>query len=259
MTNSPPDGLTPAEVAELKELARQGILPALRSAAKESTSPYYWYDSRAEQGARMLGGGTMCVVDTGERLIGVTNQHIHSQALAAWVDPDLALQVGSHSFDPTARLIDVDGSVDLATCALSDVQIAAMRVFPHHALQWPPPQPALGDLLLVGGWPWRMVEEDVHKSHHDFLNFIGRANVVSERHVGMRTYTSSSVPWGGRALPPGTNLGGMSGGPVYRIDLDSMVPLTFVGIIYEYSPGFEQVFSVPLRRVRADGSIERSL
>lgn len=252
------DGLTSAEVSELKRLARDGVLPTLQKAAKESTAPFYWYDGRAKLGARILGGGTMCVVHTGDRLVGVSNEHVHRGALDALVtDPDLGLQVGSHTFDPAAKLIDADSSIDLATYELSEVQAAAMGVFPHHALEWPPPEPSVGDLLLVGGWPWRMVEEAGGKSHHDFLNFIGRANVVSECHVGMATFTKTSIPWGDRSLPPDANLGGMSGGSVFRIDFDAIVPLTLVGIVYEYSPNLEQILAVPLRRVRSDGSIAR--
>jgi hypothetical protein len=47
----------------------------------------------------------------------------------------------------------------------------------------------------------------------------------------------------------------MSGGPVFALDLEALVPLRMVGIVYEYAPLFEQVFARPLDSVDQLGRI----
>jgi hypothetical protein len=71
------------------------------------------------------------------------------------------------------------------------------------------------------------------------------------------TETSTSIGWGSEALPPGTDLGGMSGGAIYRLSETKLTELTLVGLIYEYSEESEYVLARPLSLVAEDGSIIR--
>jgi hypothetical protein len=254
------DGLTPEQLSHVRSLAESGYLPALEKWAKRLSAPFWW-DVPEETAGRQRQGGTICFVHTGKRLIGVTAGHIHQEIVdrlatgkSRWC------QIGAHTFDPVARLIDLSDAhaLDIATYDLSEIQVNAADADIHHAPAWPP-EVGPDDIQVVGGWPWSLSEDGVGSHTHQFLHFIARLSSHSDRNLGIVTYTSKSVPWGRNALPPGTNLGGMSGGPVYRLSEKEIVNLTLTGIIYEYDPGFEVAFARPLSVVNEDGSIRHDL
>ena len=251
------DGLTPEEVAQFQEWGRTGLLSVIENIAKRLTAPFYWYHPHREVGAQILGGGTICFVQTGEALLGISAAHVHRKCveeLAA--DPVLTCEIGSHIFDPEARLVDIDDKLDMVTYGLSQIQVNGARAYVHSPREWPPVANS-EDFVMVAGWPWRMIQEKEAESTHDFLNFIGRLNVNSDTHLGMRTFKSSSVPWGKRTLPPGLNLGGMSGGPVYGIRPERLQVGELIGVIYEYGIALEQVLARPMSRVAANGTLIR--
>lgn len=202
-------------------------------------------------------GGTICFVHTGQRLLGITAGHVHTECVAELrANPGLGCQIGGHSFEPERYLLDYDESMDVATYGLSEIQVNAARADIHHALVWPPVVDER-DIYVIGGWLWTLTVEGRAESTHSFLNFIGRLSGVSDRRIGFATFTSSSIPWGRRALQPGTNLGGMSGGPLYRLCEDGLSVMTLVGIVSEYQPSYELALARPLSVVHADGAIKR--
>jgi hypothetical protein len=50
-------------------------------------------------------------------------------------------------------------------------------------------------------------------------------------------------------------LGGMSGGPVFRLVEEGLTRLEFVGIVYEHGETFELVFARSASDIRADGTL----
>jgi hypothetical protein len=50
-------------------------------------------------------------------------------------------------------------------------------------------------------------------------------------------------------------LGGMSGGPVFRLVEEGLTRLEFVGTVYEHGPTFELVFARSAAVIRADGTL----
>jgi hypothetical protein len=199
----------------------------------------------------------MCFVDTGARVIGITAGHIHAACIRALeAKPGLACQVGAHSFSPLRNIIDVDSDLDLATYAFSAIEANAARANVHSAMQWPP-QDTAALPNMVCGWPWHIAESEGGKTHHSFVHFIAKQTDRTQRNIVIAIGPSTSVPWGETALPPDTNLGGMSGGPVYQINETGLAALSLVGIVYEYHDGLEFVCARPLSFVNPDGTLAR--
>ena len=206
----------------------------------------------------MIGGGTVCFVNSGVRVLGLTAAHVHQECMTALErDPELGCQIGGHSFQPAKHLIDIDEDLDLATYDLSEIQVNAAGADIHAPSTWPPT--LTNDLVLVGGWPWRSVVSHSRSSTHDFVLFIGRFVGTSENCLGMNTFRSTSIPYGARSLSPDLNLGGMSGGPMYVLKQDLIARLELVGIVCEFSPNplFELMLARPVSRVAADGKLIR--
>ena len=219
---------TREQLDALRHLVKSGFIPTIEENAKRLTAPFFWYDPEREKGPRTIAGGTICFVDTGVRLLGLTAAHVHRGCMTALDrDPELGCQIGGHSFQPSKHLIDIDDDLDLATYELSKIQVDAARADIHTPSIWPPR--VTDDLVLVGGWPWTSVVEHVGNSTHDFLFFIGHSADASEGKLSMATFKSTSIPYGTRRLSPDLNIGGMSGGPMYVLKEDLIARLELVG------------------------------
>lgn len=240
-------------------LVKSGLIPTVEENAKRLTAPFSWYAPELQGRSRTIGGGTVCFVNTGVRLLGLTAAHIHRACMTALeCDPDLGCQIGGHSFQPSKHLIDIDHDLDLATYELSEIQVNAAGADVHAPSTWPPRLTDDDDLVLIGGWPWRSVVERIGSSTHDFVFFIGRSAGASESSLGMATFRSTSIPYGTRSLSPDLNLGGMSGGPMYVLKQGLIARLELVGILFEYSPSpLELMLARPLSRIAADGKLIR--
>ena len=238
----------------VKALRRIGYLPTLEQWAKRATAPIFWPLSGRESRTGVR-GGTVCFVNTGSRLIGITAEHVHRDIVERRaLDPRIWCQVGGCTFHPETALIEASRELDIATYAFSDIQSNTVGVDVHHALSWPP-LASDGAIGLVGGWPWELSEMRPRSVDHSFLHFICQLQVTSGGGIGAATFTESSFPWGAESLPPGTNLGGMSGGPVYEYVPAPIEYLRLVGIVYEYHKTAELVRARSLACVRADGTI----
>ena len=177
---------TPEQLAALRHLVTSGFIPTIEEMAKRLTAPFFWYAPERPGGSRTMGGGTVCFVDTGVRLLGLTAAHVHKECVTALErDPELGCQIGGHSFQPSKHLIDIDEDLDLATYELSEIQVNAAGADIHAPSTWPPS--LTDDLVLVGGWPWSSVVEHIGSSTHDFLLFIGCSAGASEHSLSMAT------------------------------------------------------------------------
>ena len=233
-----------------------GYIPAIEQWVKNRCAPLWWYDTARPKGMQFMKGATVCFVHTGTRLLGITAAHVHLECAAILrTDSRIACQLGAHSFDPERFLLAIDQELDLAVYGLSEVQVNATRAHIHHAPVWPPVV-ELSDAYVIGGWLWDLSEDGGDKVTHQFLHFIAHLDSASETTLGIVTGTSTSVPWGNNPLPPGTNLGGMSGGPVYRVSEGSgLTQLTLVGVTFEYHLTFEIAFARPLSLIDEEGAI----
>lgn len=251
MAKSGEDVFGPEIWAHLQDLRKRGYLDALESLAKYLTAPIHWTNPTTGE----LQGGTVCFVHTGVRILGISAAHIHDTILDLRKQtPGLHCQVGGHTFDPQARLVSIDRAPDLVTYDFTEVSTNAVGANINSPPIWPP-RADDGDTVLVCGWPWHLSTPGQATNDFKFLHFIAKLQKNSDTQFGIATFTAESVAWGDHSLPRGTNLGGMSGGPVFRLIETPFTRLELVGIVYEYQPTYELVLASSVALVAADGTI----
>ena len=249
---------SPQQRAALRPYVESGFLGIVEKLAKEMTAPFWWSDPTVVEEMRQIQGGTMCFVHTGKQLLGVTAAHIHREFETKKTrQPALHCQVGGHTFEPEKYLFDIDDDLDIAVYHISEVQVAAARAHIHTAPSWPP----INDPTQphwVGGWLWNLAERDRDQVHHYFAHYIAKLTDHTERSTVVWIGKSTSVPWGNASIPTGANLGGMSGGPIYRLNEEGLSVLTLVGIVSEYSVALEYFRARPLSLLGDVGQIIRA-
>lgn len=232
--------------------------------AKGVTAPFWWHEDydvdEIRENPRPLtrANGTICFVDTGERTLGVTNDHVYQSFLdAIGADPSLICQIGGATFDPQGRLVDRDQELDLATFDVSEVLANASLSHIHRAPTWPPHEAQQGTLVIFGGWPGNLREERPGELGAFFASFITRLDESSDERVAAVLNMQEGIPTGDLVLPTSPDLGGASGGPVFEIREKPRVSLTLVAFIYEYHRSYEIVFARHASFVNADGTLRR--
>jgi len=202
----------------------------------------------------------MCAVHTGERTLCVTAGHVYSKYL---VDRaryrDLECQVGSVRVKLEDYLVDHNQELDLATFELSPILLAGTRMVAHGAGSWPPSRLQEGEIVVLGGYPGLLREEQVGRVGTTFLSIMARVAQTSADHsatlVGKEDADS---PTGAGKLPTGAELGGLSGGPAYRYHVKPLEYLELVGFIYEASLQYEIVFARHASCISSSGRITAS-
>lgn len=119
---------------------------------------------------------------------------------------------------------------------------------------WPPDPPAVGDLVLFGGYPEAYTARLAGKVDFGFAWLAGRLDAMSEENATLILRLETSLAVEQRILP-GTDLSGMSGGPVFRVREAPVAYLEMVAVIYEYSSGMEMAKAHPLTLVEPDGRL----
>lgn len=250
-------GLSPEQRQGLRPYVESGFLTVIEDLMKQMAAPYWWYDPTLPRTEQRVKGGTLCVVNTGERILGITAGHVHDEYFGAKANqPKLHCQIGAMTFEPERYLVDVDERLDIAVYGLSQIEAAAARVYPHTATEWPPKNDT-NQAYFLGGWLWELADNRGAEVDHYFGHFIAPLTDTTTRSTVIEIKRSSSVPWGEKMISPETNLGGMSGGPVYRLKEQGLVGLHLVGIISEYAQDMETIIARPLSLVTADGNIIR--
>jgi hypothetical protein len=218
--------------------------------AQGCCAPLFYRDATFAQHS-----GSMTFVDTGQELLGITAGHV-ADGVINYCDgsPGHGCQVGSADLDP-GRLIARHHELDLATFRLSTPFITTAR---HHSVsvpQWPPRAPVVGETMLFGGYPAMYRKQQDRQIEVAFLYFASRVDSASDRHFGMALEIADSYSHGYERVPANADLGGWSGGCVFRVIEDEVLArLELTGIIYEYSPALEIVFAHPVSCVGPDGT-----
>jgi hypothetical protein len=230
---------------------------ALRQHVKSLCAPIWWESSRQT----VVNSGTMCVVQTSEALLGITNNHvlkIYERHKAE--KHDLFCQLGSAPFEPTDNVIARSEHWDLATFSIPEQtqQHWGHTAFVAHT--WPPPPLAADDHVVFGGYP--EVRRSVPPGPHpptmsiDFVSFRRQPHNCSPEQVSFHI-DPTQVTWLPNVHDPltaGTSLSGMSGGPCFRI-VAAEDRIELAGFIYEGDYNLGIVFARQARLVSAQGQI----
>ena len=241
-------------------MERAGYLPAMRQLALSLCAPFWWHGQGNDNRYRILHNGTICYMHTGERVIGVTADHVYRQYLK-----DKALykafgcQFGGSTVEPEKYLIDHDETIDLATFAVPEVLIGASGGSIHYPLQWPTPALQEREVVLFGGYPGMLREEKAVTADFPFQTFGSSVTAVSPDNIKLYL-DMPNVYWPfhdtDRFNP---EIGGISGGPVFRvIERAPIDRLELVGFIYEYSETLDVMFARHASIIKRDGCIQRT-
>lgn len=219
-------------------------------------APFWWHGPTKDDGD-ILHNGTICKVDTGKRIIGVTADHVYAEYLKdRATGKPFVCQFGDVTVVPEERLIDHDERLDLATFDFSDIIRDRARFV---ARSWPPVRPKVGDPVMYGGFPGysRTVELEAARARFSFQSVTGLIGDVSAQSIVLNV--DYSKLWDAD-MPEGTvsaiQPGGISGGPVYHID-DAASPFRFelVGFIYEQNDEYRCALARNADLIRSDGTI----
>ncbi len=236
----------------LQELLDCGYVGRIQEFARSVCAPVFL---RTTEGKLTQGSMTLLTGATG--FLGVTAGHVADAVVAEGLK---TCQLGAGPLDP-ASLIDRSRTLDLATFRLSHEVVAESRHLAFKVRSWPLPPLATGDLVLVGGYPGAYRVDSQRQFAVAFVYFVGPVQSVSENNLGLALGIKTSLCAGEERVPENADLGGCSGGPVFRLtetaDAGGLYArFELVGVIYEYSPTWELLLAHPLTSLSADGRLD---
>lgn len=233
-----------------------GYLPALRAIAQGACAPFWWHGTATDGTYRIHHNGTVCFVNTGKRLIGVTAHHVLAgYRVALQAQPKLRCQFGSATVEPLRHLIAESQYLDLATFDLSNVVVAATGAVPHTPDVWPTQQVNTSAVMLYGGYPGSLRDEHEYTADLPFQWFAGAPISVTPENVKLHIDLENFHSPLGSNTPENLELGGMSGGPVFRLISAPIERLELAAFIYESQPGLSLVYARPAHYITEEGHI----
>jgi hypothetical protein len=219
--------------------------------------PFWWHGPTPDD-PEIYNNGSLCLLDTGERVIGVTAWHVHEAYLARLALRKLFVcQFGGVTVFPEQILIDKNERLDLATFNLSAVVLDLEGFTTHRPQAWPPPRAAVHDLVVYGGFPGTRRRADLERATFGLDSVTGLVSQVTSQNLMVEVDYSRLFGVDG---PEGTIVSadprGTSGGPVYRVTDNPEGPgLEIAGFIYEQSEQNRFLLARHAGAVRSDGTI----
>lgn len=222
---------------------------------------------RKENQYEKVQNGTMTLLELSSKPIGVTCYHvIECYKRFAAEHTDAVFQVGNAVFDPTTRIIDENGALDLVTLDLTGLNLDSLlrsgliEANFYCPPQWPPRDVSVGCDVCFGGFPGYFREENgqFEMIAGSFSLDATEITVVNEDYYACVFDRSGWIkvlgdrPDSDRLVP---DLGGLSGAPVFA---HRAFHFEFVGVIYEHS-SFDILYIRPAKFIQEDGRIETLL
>lgn len=189
--------------------------------------------------------GSGVVVFTGKTLCLCTAQHVVAgYRKLREQNGRLVFQVGNVSFDPEPRILFESKADDLIVLGMNSSDQRHIPALTWICSVWPPPAPVVDEYVAFAGLPtaYRINAG----AQLQFAIVGGVLKVISvagnnfKCHMNRDTLVKVRGP---HVPPPGTDFGGMSGGPVFR--LVSGEP-ELCGIITDFGPSMEVYYMAPL-------------
>jgi hypothetical protein len=222
-----------------------GYLPHIRAIAQNATAPIWWSRASSPIGNAVIHNGTATFVNTGKKTICVTAGHVFEKYRAHKQEfVDFECQVGSVRVELENYLVDYSSELDLATFELSPILLAASRASAHGAPKWPPARLAESEIVVLGGYPGLLRIEENGRLGTPFVSFLAPVAQASPDHSAVQLNLEDAYwPDGSGGLAPASELGGMSGGPLFRYRPEPVEHFELVGFIYQASPSYGIVFA----------------
>ena len=241
--------------------ARSLVSGSLGEACKEILSgccvPIFWQRLEQEQ-CSIAHNGTLTIVRTPKKLIGVTAAHVIQQYEVDLKKGPLCLQLGNQVVnDLKARLLAVSTKLDIATFELDEELVQRLGKVPLGV--WPPKPPQEGRGIMIAGFPGVEREESKNRDViFGLVTILGVARRVTDRQITwlmerehIQQFSEISVP------PVGYDFGGISGGPLISgFESEQFIAhYCFSGIVVQH-PDYGKNTDVPIIErlvcVRAD-------
>jgi hypothetical protein len=248
-----------------KQVLAEGLGARLLHEGLNYAVPLYWV-SLDQQDVAELHNGTAFLIDCGHGTFAVTACHVYDSYRAAKRNSkDVVCQIGDLLFDPEARLIDCDPSLDIATFQVfpTELRLIDKPVLFSRDGDWPPHPANRGEFVFFAGYPGQ--SRGMSPGGHYFAAVPYRAmtpiSAVTERQITCRFDRDYMLDLSGAGLPPaGYDIGGMSGGPLLIPTLLSNgISWRAGGVIVEAASGdlFEQIVAVRAHYILPDGRLQR--
>lgn len=171
-----------------------------------------------------INGASGCVVRLGADTSLVTASHVVA-GYEARVEAGERLnwQVGNlPPFDPMPRIIWRDRKRDIVVLSITDDEARAIGPCVISApAKWPPPAPLEGQLVIVGGYPKALREEKPSVGRIGAAPYcaVFKVTVVGAGYCKCVIERKDLISFDRKPLPEsGTDMGGISGGPVLLVD-----------------------------------------
>ena len=235
---------------------RAGYIPIIRELTRSYTCPFYWYDDSRPLGQSVLHNGTVTFVNTGAATLAISANHVYDQYIRDKAQyPHIKCQFGGATVEPERYICSSSENHDLVTFRLPEVLTAATRVIVHNSPKWPPERLKESDLVVFGGYPGHRRSERPDTLKTDFVTFISRVTQSSDDHAAVYLNIPESYWPAGESIGERPDMGGASGGPVFRFLSEPIEMLEFTGIIYESSRELELVYARHANQISETGQI----
>jgi len=155
---------------------------------------------------------------------------------------DVIFQAGSLRITPDRPNVYRDPDRDIVFIPISEGEARrSARLVSSSPRGWPPPRPPEGSYVVFSGCP-EVMRDHVNDSRLEFGSFSSIMRVTSARdeHIVCQFEREIWISDYRKVPPPGMNLSGMSGGPVFSLADSLSIPL--IGLIYEFSADLELLY-----------------
>jgi len=207
--------------------------------------------------------GTATLIHLGGRFLAVTCHHV-VQAFREASQPR-HMQVGELPLDPDAQLVSESKSLDIAVLEIKNHQLlddrsgmGLRRDKFFGPRTWPPDPITEEDVISFSGFPGVWREQAGINRLEVFMLSHGASGIHSVSDTKFVTRLELDKSEGLLNFKEVTDLGGISGGPVFRWRRGEVEP-QLVGIIYEYQQTYDLLFIRSTRVIRADGTIDHGI
>lgn len=248
--------LHPILKAKAEALGKQGQDRLFDLAATMST-PFWWHGP-TPQDPEIYHSGTLSLIHTGERAIGVTASHVYAKYLTRRdLGKPFVCQFGGVTVYPEDLLIDENKLLDLATFDVSTVILELDGRTLHRSPVWPPQRPKADDVIQYGGFPGSRRRFDLVRPTFGLDYITGLVSDVTPLNIVIQVdYSRLADADGPEATVVASDAPGTSGGPVYRIiETPNGAGFEIAGFITEQWPELNFILARHADLVWADGTI----